>query len=163
MVHERTMANVFVRPALAADAERLHALHTASVRGLCGDHYSADIIDGWLLNRSADIYRPIIERGDIFVAVDEERVVGFGEAVPGEIRAIYVDPAEARKGIGTVLMHHAMRIAGHTAHGTIALVSSLNAVAFYERFGFRVTRRTVFPRNEVLVPVAEMTHSQQSL
>lgn len=156
------MAHISIRLAAEADAERLHALHTASVRELCRDCYTADIINGWLLNRSADIYRPIIERGDIFVAVDGERVVGFGEAVPGEIRAIYVDPAETRKGVSTMLMRHAMRVAGDIAHGTIVLMSSLNAVAFYERFGFRVTAHTVFPRNEVLVPVAEMIYSPRA-
>lgn len=152
------MASVSIRLETDADAESLHALHTASVRQLCRDHYSPAIIDGWLSNRSPEIYRPLIERGDIFVAVRGDDVVGFGEAVPGEIRAIYVDPAAARTGVGTMLMQHAIDVARLAHDGAIRLTSSLNAVRFYERFRFRVTTHTVFPRNAVLVPVAEMEY-----
>src|SRR5690554_6608380 len=102
--------DVFLRPAGASDAERLHQLHTASVRQLCRDHYAPEIIDGWLMKRSADINRPVIELGDIFVAIRGDGIVGFSEAVPGEIRAVCVDPAVTGMGVGTLLMQRAMDV-----------------------------------------------------
>jgi hypothetical protein len=71
-----------IRQARPTDAERLHELHTTSVRTLCSGHYTADIIDGWLLNRRPEGYLPPIERGDLFVVDDHTEIVGFGEAAP---------------------------------------------------------------------------------
>jgi hypothetical protein len=58
--------------------------------------YSAEILDGWLLNRSPDGYLPPIKSGAIFVAERNSIVLGFGEAAPGVVVAIYVDPSVLR-------------------------------------------------------------------
>ncbi|HLF12451.1 MAG TPA: GNAT family N-acetyltransferase, partial [Gammaproteobacteria bacterium] len=55
-----------------------------SVRALCSKHYSPEIIDGWLQNRSASGYRPPIERGAIFVAERDSTIVGFGEVLSAQ-------------------------------------------------------------------------------
>ena len=59
--------DVVIRPARPEDAARLYQLHTASVRTLCSSHYHADIIEGWLANRTPSAYLGAIERGALFV------------------------------------------------------------------------------------------------
>jgi GNAT superfamily N-acetyltransferase len=145
-----------IRPARADDAPRVHELHTVSVRTLCSAHYAADVIEGWLVNRApADYLRPI-ERGDLFVAERDGRVVGFGEAAPGRVIAVYVDPAAVRQGVGRAILRHAIGKARGDGHGPVRLEATLNARAFYAREGFHELARFAIRRNHVDVPVVFM-------
>jgi GNAT superfamily N-acetyltransferase len=78
---------------------------------LCSGHYAPEVIEGWLLNRRPQGYLPPIQRGDIFVAEGDSKIVGFGEAVPGVIIAIYVDPTAVKQSVGSALMKHALKMA----------------------------------------------------
>ncbi len=148
--------DLVIRAARPDDAAAIHELHTASVRRLCIDHYSADVIDGWLCNRDPSGYLSPIGRGDFFVAEQTGRIVGFGEAVPGAVIAVYVEPSSVRRGIGTALLLHALDMARSAAGGPIRLEATLNSRGFYERAGFREVTRSTVKRNEVNVPVVIM-------
>jgi GNAT superfamily N-acetyltransferase len=149
---------VVIRSARPDDAPRLHELHTASVRALCSAHYSANVIEAWLGNRSASGYLGPIERGDLFVAERDGRIVGFGEAVPGTVIAVYVDPAHVLKRVGTAILRHALTLANREHAGPVRLEATLNARDFYERAGFREVRRSTVKRNHVDVPVVLMEY-----
>jgi GNAT superfamily N-acetyltransferase len=145
-----------IRAATPDDAVRLHELHTTSVRTLCAPHYAAEVVDGWLANRRPSSYLREIERAAIFVVEHEGRVVGFGEADTGVVVACYVDPALARRGVGSTIMAYALAIARRGHDGPIRLESTLNAAAFYERFGFGAVGRSSVRRNDVDIPVVLM-------
>jgi GNAT superfamily N-acetyltransferase len=145
-----------IRPATPADAPRLHALHTAAVRGICAPHYAAEVIDGWLANRAPAGYLTPIQRGDLFVVERQGTIVGFGEAAAGVIVACYVDPAVVRRGVGSVIMTHALELARHGHDGPIRVQATLNAVPFYARFGFRELERATLRRGDVDVPYVLM-------
>ena len=145
-----------IRAATAADAPRLHELHTASVRLICASHYAPHMIDGWLANRRPAGYLPPIERGELFVAEQSESIVGFGEAVPGVIVACYVDPTIVRRGVGSAIIRHALEIAQRRHDGPIRVEATLNAAPFYARFGFREVQRSTLRRGQVDVPYVLM-------
>jgi len=145
-----------IRTATPDDAARLHELHTAAVRQLCAPHYAPDIIDGWLANRTPSGYLEAIERAAIFVVEHEGRIVGFGEAAAGFVVACYVEPTLARRGVGSTIMAHALTIARRGHDGPIRVDATLNAAAFYERFGFRAVARSSVRRNDVDIPVVLM-------
>jgi predicted N-acetyltransferase YhbS len=145
-----------IRQATEADAPRLHELHTSSVRTLCSRHYAPEIIDGWLQNRSPHGYLPPIQRGDIFVAEFGSTIVGFGEAVPGVIVAVYVDPSAIERHVGSAIMQHALKIARTEHAGPVRLEATLNAVGFYEHFGFRPLERSSLQRGLITVPIILM-------
>jgi GNAT superfamily N-acetyltransferase len=123
---------------------------------LCSGHYPADVIEAWLANRAPDAYLGPIDRGALFVAERDGRVVGFGEAAAGTIIAVYVDPAEVRHGIGTAILRHAVSMARRGHDGPLRLEATLNARDFYERAGFREVRRSPVRRNDVDIPVVVM-------
>jgi len=152
-------ADVAIRSATVEDAQRIHELHTAAVRLLCAPHYAPEIVEGWLAHRSAQAYLRGIASGAMFVAVAGSRTAGFGEAVRGEVTAVFVDPAFAGRGIGSALLGHALRIARAEHRGSVRLESTLNAVGFYERFGFSEVERSFVRRNRVEVPVVVMERS----
>ena len=147
-----------IRPARLDDAPAIHALHTASVRTLCAGHYAPEIIDGWLENRTPAGYLDSIARGVLFVAEADGRLLGFGETAPGLVRAVYVDPAAVRRGVGRAILQHAMDLASREHDGPIRLEATLNARPFYERAGFRAREATTVTRNQVRIPVIVMEH-----
>jgi len=148
-----------IRQATVEDAQRLHELHTLAVLRLCSDYYAPEIIRGWLAGRSAGGYLDGIRSGAIFVAEIHSKVVGFGEAIPGEIVAVYVDPDFGKRGVGAALLNHGVRLASAGRGGTVRLESTLIAVGFYERFGFTELERSVVHRNDVEVPIVVMARS----
>jgi GNAT superfamily N-acetyltransferase len=145
-----------IRQARPADAARLHELHTASVRALCGPHYTPEVIDGWLRNRRPESYLPEIERGDLFVVEQGVDIAGFGSASRGVIIAVYVDPEAIKQGVGSAIMRHALEIARGGHPGPIRLEATLNAARFYERFGFREVGPSSVRRGDVAIPVVLM-------
>jgi GNAT superfamily N-acetyltransferase len=145
-----------LRRAVAADAGPIHELHLRSVRQLCREVYSLEIIEGWLRNRAPRGYLPGIQREEMYVAEIDGKIVGFGHAVPGQIEAIFVDPAFVRRGIGSKLMENGIKMAAAGASGTIKIESTLNARPLYEKFGFKVFREILVKRNSVAIPALEM-------
>lgn len=145
-----------IRQARREDAPRLHELHTAAVRSLSAQCYAPDIVEGWLGNRNPQGYFPPIERGAMFVAESDARVIGFGEAVKGVVIAVYVDPAAVGRGVGRAILNYALEIAHRDHDGPIRVESTLDATAFYEKHGFREIARSTIKRNEVDVPVVLM-------
>ncbi len=154
------LSNLRIRQATDADAARLHELHTNSVRTLCKSHYAPEVIDGWLAKRSPQGYLPPIKRGDIIVAEQGSMIVGFCEAASGIILAVYVDPASAKQHVGRILLNHAIQIASCGHIGPIRLEATLNAIGFYERFGFRVLEPINVQRGSVAVPCVLMQLSE---
>ena len=152
------IAGLVIRAAEIQDAPRLHDLHTASVRAVCTSHYSEEIIEGWLLNRSPAGYMRPIERGTLFVTEQHGHIIGFGEAAPGTVIAVYVDPKHIRNGVGTVILKKAMTMARTNHNGPVRIEATLNARDFYEHAGFREVGRSTVRRNHVDVPIVIMEH-----
>jgi GNAT superfamily N-acetyltransferase len=145
-----------IRHATTGDADRIHDLHTRSVTELCREHYTSEQIAGWLSNRTPHGYLPGITREEMFVAVEGAQIVGFGHVMPGEILAVYVDPARAGQGVGKLLLAHGIETARKGHHGVIRLDATLNAKGFYEKAGFVEVERKLVRRNAVLLPVIVM-------
>lgn len=145
-----------IRQATAEDADRIHEVHTHSVRALCQDHYSPEQIARWLKHRTPQGYLSGIERGDMFVVVDGENIVGFGHAIPGEVVAVYVAPAQAKRGVGRVILAEALMRARRGHKGAVRLDATLNAQGFYEKAGFVAVERKTEQRNDVSLPSVVM-------
>ena len=90
-------------------------------------------------------------RGLSFVAVDEDsqknsKVIGTvrlwdasaGPACPALLLGpLAVDPAQRRRGIGSALMRHALRVAARRGHRVVLLAGD---ASYYGRFGFSAER-----------------------
>jgi len=147
---------VVIRAARRDDAISIHEIHTRSVTALCADVYSTEIIDTWLKNRTAEGYYKAIDRGCMYVALADDAVVGFVNVVPGEIWALFVDAPYAGRGVGAQMLEYALSVARREHAGPVKVVSTLNAVPFYTRHGFRLVQYSAEPRGDIEIPVAEM-------
>jgi|AntRauTorcE11898_2_1112593.scaffolds.fasta_scaffold03445_4 GNAT superfamily N-acetyltransferase len=74
----------------------------------------------------------------------EGDVAGFGHlnAASGEVEAVYVSPTYAGEGVGTRLLEVLESRASELGFDELVLVSSLNAVGFYEHHGYAVAEST---------------------
>jgi fructose-1,6-bisphosphatase/inositol monophosphatase family enzyme/GNAT superfamily N-acetyltransferase len=123
-----------IRRAIAGDAEKICSLHTASIRGLCGSHYSSEEIESWAGPKQASDYRKPIEETVVLVAEVRKQLAGFAQLDPrsGELHALYVDPAHAGTGVGTRLLAAVEEQAAWAGLTAVGLNATLNSVSFYE-------------------------------
>jgi RimJ/RimL family protein N-acetyltransferase len=76
---------------------------------------------------------------------------------PARIRAFFVDPAMARRGLGRLLMTHCTRQAVAAGFRSLALVSTMPGEPLYRASGFTVTERFELSLpGPIQVPVARM-------
>jgi ribosomal protein S18 acetylase RimI-like enzyme len=97
----------------------------------------------------------LVAAGTVTVAVEGEHVVAFIALGEGTVEHLYVEPPWWRHGIGSTLLRHAQA----RAPAGLALwvfARNTNAIAFYERHGFRVAQRTDGAGNEEREPDARM-------
>lgn len=127
-----------IRQARVSDLTAIARVHAASVRGLCAGHYRAQEIEEWLAP-SPGLYARMLKSSTVFVAERSGEVVGFAAVrlATREVRAMYVTPGAAGKGIGLRLMLRLERVARALGIRELRLVATLNAVGFYERLGWR--------------------------
>jgi predicted N-acetyltransferase YhbS len=153
-----------LRLARDEDVAALETLIPQSVRALQSDHYSSEQMDA-ALGSVFGVDRQLIRDGTYFVAEHEARIVGCGgwsrrnshygsdrgrhgedalldpQCDAARIRAFFVHPAWARRGIGRGIMtasEEAIRAAGFRA---IDIVATLAGEPLYAAFGYAVVER----------------------
>ena len=149
---------ISLRPATIEDAGELFEVHQASVRGLCSSAYSAQHIAAWFTGRGPEMYRPAMERGDIWVAESEAKIIGFVGAESGEVTLLFVLPQASRQGIGGKLFEHGLSVASAAFDGSLTVIATKNSEAFYQRYGFESVEEQAFIRGsaELHYPVVRM-------
>ena len=97
----------------------------------------------------------LIPSGGVVVAqLDNEDVGVLATSISnpvGWIDQLYVLPGFLRKGIGTELLSHALRILPRPIH-LWTFQQNYRAISFYERYGFRAIRYTDGETNEEKCP-----------
>ena len=133
----------------------MHRIHTKAVKTICKDFYTEKQIAAWLEGRSAEGYHEGINKGEMYVAEDGGKIVGFGHAIPGEVIAVFVDPDMHKKGIGKMILDHGIKIA---SKGTdkVKVISTINAEGFYKKHGFSKIRDDVEIKRGIEVPIIVM-------
>lgn len=149
------------RLATLEDVAALRTLVDASIRGLGAHDYDPEQIES-SLQHLFGVDTLLIEDGTYYIVEDESTLVGAGgwsrrktpfggdqmEAVqdadfrdpatdPAVIRAFYVHPDWARRGIGRRLMEVCEAAARHEGFETFELVATLTGRPLYAAHGFR--------------------------
>ncbi|OBG69393.1 GNAT family N-acetyltransferase [Mycobacterium sp. E3305] len=141
-----------VRAAVPADADEVARLHVRSwrsaYRGLVADEYLDSLTPEAVVDRYA-FGRVGLRMPSTLVAVDGPAIRGFATAglcrdaaLPnfGELMALYVDPAHAGAGVGTLLLgaaRYRLRAIGVTGAVLWVLDANARARRFYQRGGWR--------------------------
>ncbi len=87
----------------------------------------------------------------VFVALDGDRILGTASRDGRVVRAVFVAPEAQGRGIGRCLMGEVDRAARAAGMTTLTLQSSLTAVGFYARLGFRPVREHRYGEERTVV------------
>jgi GNAT superfamily N-acetyltransferase len=170
-----------IRAATLDDKPELEALIARSARELSRDDYSPEQIEG-ALRGAFGVDTQLIADGTYFVVIADNRIVGCGgwskrrtlfgsdaragrdagELEPtvdaAKIRAFFVDPAYARRGIGRAVLEHCEAAA--RAHGfkRFELMATLPGVRLYREHGYVGDERIEYEVSPGLtIPFVPMT------
>jgi GNAT superfamily N-acetyltransferase len=150
---------IALRKAILADVPQIEALISRSARGLSGDHYRPAQIEGALRGAFGVDTQLLIDE-TYFIAEEDGQCLGCGgwsyrstlfggDARPGrdasmldprtqaaKIRAFFVEPTAARRGIGSLLLDACERAA--LAHGftRTELMATLPGAMLYAARGY---------------------------
>ncbi|WP_254545608.1 GNAT family N-acetyltransferase [Halomarina pelagica] len=151
-----------VRPATPDDAPAILDLHVASIRAFGPAAYDERQVEAWATTDGPPDY-PIGEPGQYLVVAEREgELAGFGHLhVPeAEVRAVYVHPGHARRGVGSALLGRLEAEARGRGIDELSLSASRNAVPFYEALGWeRVREASHETSGGVVLPVVVMRRS----
>ena len=135
-------------------------IHTRSVRGLASPYYPAEVVDAWVVPVTGENVRGFLENpdGEIRLLADlDGALVGLGCLVVqnSELRACYVAPEAARKGVGSAIVREIERIARQHGLDHLHLDASINAEPFYAALGYDVVERGehIWPSGQRMVAV----------
>ncbi|WFU21164.1 GNAT family N-acetyltransferase [Bradyrhizobium sp. CB1717] len=123
--------DISFRPARADDAETVFDITKASIAGLSRGCYSPAQIENWMGERTPRFYEELIAKERMTVCLRNDVVIGFVDAEPGEVTRLFVLPEAAGSGVGKRLLDIGV------AQAPIRLEATINAEAFYRRYGFR--------------------------
>ena len=150
-----------VRPMLAGEARAVLDIHARSVRGLAAPHYPPEVIEAWAAPVTGEYIRGFNKNPDNeirLVAELDGALVGLGCLVVqhSELRACYVAPEAARKGVGSALVREIERIANEHGLDLLRLDASINAAPFYAALGYEVVKcgEYVWPSGQRMAAVA---------
>jgi GNAT superfamily N-acetyltransferase len=157
-----------LRNATPHDCPALQTLIGRSARELGAADYRPEQIEG-ALHGAFGIDSQLIEDGTYFVVESDGKLVGCGgwsyrrtlfggdahsarDASPldpvtdaAKIRAFFVDPAYARRGIGRMLLEHCEREARACGFRRFELMGTLPGVRLYRAMGYQAADRVSFP------------------
>ncbi len=120
-------------------------MQRAAILALAAADYGMDGAEAWARWQAADAQSLLIHAGAVFVAEDQAgAIVAVGSWRPdaeatevGWIRAVFVSPDLARRGIGRRVMAAVEENAAIAGRSVLRLVSSGNARPFYEAIGYK--------------------------
>lgn len=173
---------ITIRQAVLDDIPALEILIAQSARGL-REGYSAEQVEAALGN-ALGVDRQLIRDGAYFVAESEGKIVGCGgwskrktlfgsdhgpvknnawlDPVidPARIRAFFVHPAWARRGIGSRILRACETAAAADGFSRLELAATLPGVPLYSARGFIATEHFEVPLpNGLPLPVVRMRKS----
>ena len=150
---------IILRKATLADIPQLDALIARSARGLSTEDYRPSQIEG-ALRGAFGVDTQLLSDQTYFVAEEDGRFVGCGgwsfratlfgsdaradrdssmldpRTHPAKIRAFFVDPLNARRGIGTLLLEHCENEARAHGFSRVELMATLPGVKLYAARGY---------------------------
>jgi putative acetyltransferase len=136
-----------LRPFLPDDAPVLAEIFRASIGGLAAEDYSESQVDAWAgAADDEDEFGARLASSLTLVVTMEGSAVGFASLnKPGHIDLLYVHPAVAGKGAGSMLVDALVKLA--TVRGAVKLTveASDNAQEFFRRRGFKAMQRNTVP------------------
>ena len=146
--------DIKIRLAKVEEREKIIQLQSNSLRVLASKDYKPEQIESLVRSQAAVRFGSEV----IFVAIYREKIVGFASLLVNklEIGGVYVNPEFSRQGIGSKLLEVVENTAIEKGYKLIYVCSSLTAIKFYQKHGYRVYSNSAnygfFSEGKVWIP-----------
>jgi putative acetyltransferase len=132
-----------LRPFLAEDTPVLAAIFAASIEELTGDDYSEAQQEAWSASADdAGAFAARLAGALTLLGTIDGSPVGFASLAGTErVDMLYVHPAAARQGVGTMLIDALEKLAAARGASRLTADVSDSAQDFFRRRGFVATQR----------------------
>lgn len=146
-----------IRPAREVDAEAISRVIVQTLRLSNAADYPPQVIERVAANFDAAGVRGLLESRQVFVALDDERVVATASLAGDVVRSVFVLPEMQGRGVGKALMRHIEGIALAAGVQCLQVPASLTAVPFYKALGYAVVREVVEGDERTLVMARQLS------
>lgn len=136
-----------IRKAKKADYNAMDSVFRAAAKQLCIASYDMEIIDAWAGKCWPERFVKSANDGNHqYVLLIDDVVVCFGSINLEKqlLVSLFVSPDYAGQGLGQRMIEFLISLAKHSGVELLQIDSSLNAVSFYSRNGFREKGRSKF-------------------
>jgi putative acetyltransferase len=143
----RVQSKLALRPFLAADAPLLAEIFRASIEGMTADDYSASQQEAWasMADDEAAFATRLANALTLLGTIDGSPVGFASLAGPERIDMLYVHPAAAGQGVGSMLIDALEKLAGARGAPRLTADVSDSAQEFFKRRGFVAKQRNSIP------------------
>ena len=140
-----------IRPARSDDAEGISRVIISALGETNAKDYSAAVIARVAQSFSPEAMSDLLARRLVFVAVDQDRIVGTASLDDRVVRTVFIEPNRQGCGIGRALMAEVERAAIERGVAVLAVPSSVTAEAFYAKLGFSPVRESYHGEERTIV------------
>lgn len=148
-----------VRGAVGDDAAAVLELRRKAIRVSAAGLYEAGAIEVWAAGGSEAELRRRIETTTGFVAVLEERIVGWANLDGDEVGQLYVHPDFGGAGVARRLLACVEAVARERGEPRLTTTASLRSIGVFARAGFTELRRERRVYDGLPYEVADMAKS----
>jgi putative acetyltransferase len=143
----RAHPKMAMRPFLAADAPLLAEIFRASIEELTGDDYSEAQREAWISAADDEqAFGARLAKALTLLGTMDGSPVGFASLVDNErLDMLYVHPAAAGHGVGTMLVDALEKLAAARGARRLRAEVSDSAQDFFKRRGFVAQQRNTVP------------------
>jgi len=151
---KKGQTNEMIRKAKPTDYSSMDSVFRSSAEKLCVASYNREVIEAWAGKCWPERFARGADDGNQqYVLLMEGNVVCFGSLLV----SLFVSPEYAGQGLGQQMIEFLFDVAKSTGVEVLRLDSSLNAVDFYLRNGFKETGRGDYKtQNGVLMESVQM-------
>lgn len=145
-----------IRQACEADAEAISAVIVQALRLSNARDYSTEVIERVAAHFDAEGVRGLMASRQVYVALDDQRVVATASLAGDVVRSVFVLPERQGHGVGKALMAHVEGVARAAGVQRLRVPASLTAVPFYTALGYAVIREVVDADERTFVMAHEL-------
>jgi GNAT superfamily N-acetyltransferase len=129
-----------IRLAQREDAESISRVIITTLRETNARDYPETVIARVEQSFSPAAVSDLLQRRLVFVAINNDVVVGTASLDGKVVRTVFIDPRCQGRGIGRALMAEVERAAVERGVAVLAVPSSVTAEPFYAKLGFKAVR-----------------------
>ncbi|MDP5188907.1 GNAT family N-acetyltransferase [Rheinheimera baltica] len=149
-----------IREAKPSDYESMDSVFRASAKKLCTASYDKEVIEAWAGKSWPERFvKGAKEGNNQYVLLKDDVVVCFGSINLEKklLVSLFVSPEFVGQGVGQIMIEFLLDMAKSKGVEVLHLDSSLNAVNFYSRNGFKEKARCKYKtQNGVLMESVQM-------